>query len=77
MMGVDKQEARRQRNIHLCVDCGEGAAMSRDFALRKSITFVCEDQNRKRQRLQGDSVFKKMAQPHEQLFFLSYKRMET
>ena len=30
-----------------------------------------------RSRIQGDSVFKKMAQPHEQLFFLNYKKMET
>ena len=26
--------------------------------------------------VQGDSVFKKMTQPHEQLFFLNYQKME-
>ena len=48
-MGVDKQKARRQRNIHLSVVCGKAADMPRDFGLRKSITFVLCGQEPKRQ----------------------------
>ena len=38
-MGVDKQKARRQRNIHLSVVCGKAADMKR-FGLRK-IDYFC------------------------------------
>ena len=34
-MGVDKQKARRQRNIRLSVVCEEAADMPRDLVLRK------------------------------------------
>jgi hypothetical protein len=52
-MGEDKQKARRQRNIHLSVVCGNAAAMSRDLLYVKSITFVCEVQKQKDKRLLG------------------------
>ena len=41
MMGVDKQKARRQRNVHLSVDCGEATDMSRDlFYVNRLLSFV-------------------------------------
>ena len=41
MMGVDKQNARRQRNVHLTVDCEEAADMSRDsFYVNRLLSFV-------------------------------------
>ena len=41
MMGVDKQKARRQRNIHLSVDCGNAADMSRDLVyVNRLLSFV-------------------------------------
>ena len=41
MMGVDKQKARRQRNVHLTVDCEEAADMSRDlFYVNRLLSFV-------------------------------------
>ena len=52
-MGVDKQKARRQRNIHLSVVCGKAADMSRDLLYVKSITFVCERQGRKKTTASG------------------------
>ena len=50
-MCEDKQKARKKRDIHLSVVCGKAAAISRDLLYVKSITFVCERQGRKRQRL--------------------------
>ena len=38
-MGVDKQKARRQRNIHLSVVCGNAADMKR-YGLRKIDYFL-------------------------------------
>ena len=41
MMGVDKQKARRQRNVHLTVDCEGAADMSRDFVyVNRLLSFV-------------------------------------
>ena len=41
MMGVDKQKARRQRSVHLTVDCEEAADMSRDlFYVNRLLSFV-------------------------------------
>ena len=53
VVGVDKQKARRQRNIHLSVVCGYAADMSRDLLYVKSITFVCEVQKQEDKRLLG------------------------
>ena len=39
VMGVDKQEARRHRNIHLSVVCGYAADMKRFGLYVKSIAF--------------------------------------
>ena len=40
VMGVDKRKARRQRNVHLNVECDEAADISKRFGLRKSLTFT-------------------------------------
>ena len=48
MMGVDKQKARRQRNIHLSVVCGKAAAIVKRFALRKIDYFLLCDSEPKR-----------------------------
>ena len=47
-MGVDKQKARRQRNVHLTVDCEEAADMSRDlFYVNRLLSFVAKRRVRK------------------------------